>query len=129
MEIQPVETKDREVVIKEPPLVTVGPPISSSTAPSTASTVSTEVPVVVPVVVPAVPVVKAKRANREKQRLNYLVANARRVQILAEAKQSSLPSPPPTQSNEVSVALVKVKEIVPPPLRYYERPLPTIRYV
>ncbi|KAJ1629136.1 hypothetical protein T492DRAFT_841075 [Pavlovales sp. CCMP2436] len=37
---------------------------------------------------PAVPEPKAKRPVSEKQRMNYLAANKRRVQILAEAKES-----------------------------------------
>ncbi|KAJ1617245.1 hypothetical protein T492DRAFT_1133956 [Pavlovales sp. CCMP2436] len=104
MEEQVTETNNSEVVTEEPPMVTVGLPASSSVAPSVAPSVSTEVPVVP--VAPVVPVVKAKRATSEKQRMNYLAANARRVQILAEANQ---PSQPPTQSTEVFVAPVKTE--------------------
>ncbi|KAJ1623863.1 hypothetical protein T492DRAFT_845179 [Pavlovales sp. CCMP2436] len=56
-------------------------PVTTSTA-STVSTASTATPPAAPTTAP----VKAKRIPSEKQRLNYLAANKRRVQIFADAK-------------------------------------------
>ncbi|KAJ1639036.1 hypothetical protein T492DRAFT_833226 [Pavlovales sp. CCMP2436] len=75
-------------VTEEEVTVTIGdhhtpPPVAPETnsPPSvTTSTASTSSPV------PPVAPVKAKRIPSEKQRLNYLAANKRRVQILADAK-------------------------------------------
>ncbi|KAJ1637364.1 hypothetical protein T492DRAFT_1126455 [Pavlovales sp. CCMP2436] len=150
-----------------PTASTTAMPAASSTAPS----VQTDVPVV-----------KAKRVMSEKQRNNYPAANARRVQILADAKilrvaeatekakekaalaeyatamrlahkygftvpnqsnqsnhfnQPYLPyPPPPTPSVSDHGASVRAAEFVtpsapqtPPPIRYYERPPTSIRYV
>ncbi|KAJ1619792.1 hypothetical protein T492DRAFT_848300 [Pavlovales sp. CCMP2436] len=170
MEKKPADTKIYEKVTEEPATVTVGPPATpSTTAPVTNETASdSTAPVAVQSAVQAdVPAVKVKRATSEKQRKNYLAANARREQILADAKvlrvaeanekkrekdafeeyatatrlalkygfsvptQPTQPTQPPTQSVAVPVAPVRAAkvEMVPPPLRYYERPPTTIRFV
>ncbi|KAJ1630973.1 hypothetical protein T492DRAFT_839624 [Pavlovales sp. CCMP2436] len=170
-------------VSEEPATVTVGHPATPQTVtPVTNEVASVSVdPLAAPLAAPpAVPLaqsdapvaVKTKRATSEKQRKNYLAANARRVQILADAKilrvaeayekkrekdafeeyatatrlalkygftvpnqlyQHHQPNQPPTQSVAIPVAPVRAAEIEmalpPPPLRYYERPPTSIRYV
>ncbi|KAJ1616244.1 hypothetical protein T492DRAFT_850958 [Pavlovales sp. CCMP2436] len=78
-------------VIEEPASVT----ITASTSTNTVSTETINPPVVTPDHHPTPPsppsaqqTTKPKRVLSEKQKLNYLAANARRVQILADAKKN-----------------------------------------
>ncbi|KAJ1640653.1 hypothetical protein T492DRAFT_831924 [Pavlovales sp. CCMP2436] len=77
-------------VIEEQASVT----ITASTSTNTVSTETINPPVVTPDPTPpsppsppTPPTTKPKRVLSEKQKLNYLAANARRVQILADAKK------------------------------------------
>ncbi|KAJ1635751.1 hypothetical protein T492DRAFT_835780 [Pavlovales sp. CCMP2436] len=104
-----------------------------------------------------VPVVKPKRVHCEKQKLNYLKANARRLEILAEAKANRVAAALEVKINqdaineyELALRLAakygfstqqtkpvpppreeEVRQAEPPALRYQTQPLarPPMRHV
>ncbi|KAJ1631352.1 hypothetical protein T492DRAFT_839271 [Pavlovales sp. CCMP2436] len=82
-------------VIEEPETVILSTPIASQSVATETNqpaqvTPTATPPVASPPALPSIPIaapIKAKRIPPEKQKLNYLAANARRVQILADAKR------------------------------------------
>ncbi|KAJ1640859.1 hypothetical protein T492DRAFT_831850 [Pavlovales sp. CCMP2436] len=147
---KPPNTPQTSVVTEEIAEITIA---SMIPAPTQAPVQEPPVLAVQPPVLAVQPPVKVKRAVSEKQRLNYIKANARRLEILAEAKASRVaaasevkrqqdaiteyelavklaakygftPQPPPVYQNHTEESPAKLAKELPPPLRYRTHPLP-----